>query len=135
MKILGLDKIVVEPSVCSAVNSNFKAVAPICLKIPIPLVAPATGKLNKLPAAPPKLTPAAPPAAAPAKPSVVVVTPSLTPFVAIAILDPSFLSKLELALTINASIKTCSVMVSICFTNLSTISMSGFLPLTRIDLV
>jgi hypothetical protein len=46
VKTFGLDNIVVAPSFCSAVSSNFNTVAPTDLNIPRPLVAPATGKLK-----------------------------------------------------------------------------------------
>ena len=69
VKILGLDRITVKLSCCIAVNSIFKAVAPICLNIPNPDVAvPVIAPPITVPAADPKVTPDAVDAAPPAVP-------------------------------------------------------------------
>ena len=60
----------------------------------------------------------------------------LVPFLVMApTLDPKAFWKSEVAVTINASIKTCCVLTSISFSTASITSKSGFLPLTIIDLV
>ena len=48
---------------------------------------------------------------------------------------PNCLSNSEVAFTTNASIKTCSVLISISARTLSTVSRSFSFPLTIIDLV
>ena len=113
--------------------------------MPIPLVAPAALKLKILSAAPlPAVLIAAvlAPMSAPepvAAPTVLppTVPPALTPFLVYAApnLFPSACSKLDVASTIKASIKTCFVLTSISLMTLSTTSKSFSFPLTIIDLV
>ena len=140
---LGLEIVLPKPSVSNASSCNFKTIEPVLLKIPIPLVAPATLKLYK-----PSVLPLP---AALIEPVPEVIDPSVVPIVdpptvppnlsrfpltkAAPSLFPSALSKEEVASTINASISTCLVLTSISLITLSTTSKSFALPLTIIDLV
>ena len=55
MKTFGLEIVLPNPWLSSAVISAFKTPVPVLLKIPIPLVAPVAPKLVKLSVAEPKL--------------------------------------------------------------------------------
>ena len=115
---------------------------PVFLNIPIPLVPPVL-KLNML-SDPPELVKAAVPSdiEAPSPCGAPTELPPCVPPILVPLLVyaapkalPKFCSKVEDASTINASIKTCLVLLSISLITLSTISKSFSFPLTIIDLV
>ena len=123
------------PKTSKAVISAFNVADPVCLKIPIPLVAPTAAKSVKASVALPIAADEAP------VPVEVIllepVPPILLPFLEYAPpnLVPNARSKVESASTINASIKTCLVLTSISLITLSTTSKSFSFPLTIMDLV
>ena len=135
VKTFGLDIVFPKPKDSKAVISAFNTADPVCLIIPIPLVAPIAGKFDKasdaLPKAAVELLNASLAVLEPARP------PARLPFLLYAApnLVPSALSNSESASTIKASIKTCFVLTSISLITLSTTSKSFSLPLTIIDLV
>ena len=77
VKTLGLDMVLPRPRVSNAVISNFNILVPNFLIIPIPLVAPATGKLVKLSVLPPRIA-ASPSTAVVPDPVEVPIIPPLT---------------------------------------------------------